>query len=275
MERLAFLLMPGSLLGEEAGLAFDCGALRLEGGLDGLNLGGEGLGLFHDHEQAFFVLSNLLFGESDFVEQRAILLVGFDVAGVGTELIDLGAEGLDVAVHLAALAEAAGFGRPGPFQFLAGALQLGFRRRLPFGQASYLNVQLTQPQFQSLDLEQDLKVSMHCAVSGYHLRAKIVAAAMERLGHLLQLLPHAAVGEANTDAAEELGPALAWTLAAGPALAGRAACRGLRGGVMRVEAGDETVQRQIESVAPELRRALNRMLGEGRVERLQFVEPSS
>ena len=67
-----------------------------------------------------------------------------------------------------------------------------------------------------------------------------------------------------------LGPALAWSLAAGPELAARARFRSLRGGVLTLEAADAGARLQIESVSQELRRALNRMLGSGAVQGLAF-----
>lgn len=95
---------------------------------------------------------------------------------------------------------------------------------------------------------------------------------MESLRAILENLPRAAPATPPTETAPGLAPALAWTLAAGPALAPRARCLGLRDGVLRLETGgDDGLRRQIESVAPELLRALNAMLGPGQVQRIAIL----
>lgn len=93
---------------------------------------------------------------------------------------------------------------------------------------------------------------------------------MESFRNLLAALPAQAGDELDPAAAA----ALAWTLAAGPTLARRARCLGLHQGTLRLALeGPDTAEtrRQLESVAPELRQALNRILGAGRVQRLAFA----
>jgi len=69
----------------------------------------------------------------------------------------------------------------------------------------------------------------------------------------------------------ELAPALAWTLAAGPVWAARAHFMELRGGAMHLRADDAETRRQLASIAPELCRSLNQMLGARRVQRLEIA----
>ncbi|MGH9394354.1 MAG: DciA family protein [Terriglobales bacterium] len=71
--------------------------------------------------------------------------------------------------------------------------------------------------------------------------------------------------------APELAPAVAWSLAAGAALAPRARCLSLRDGVLTLEPAAPEAQRQIRSVERELLRELNRMLGPAAVRRLEFA----
>ncbi|HXE30228.1 MAG TPA: DciA family protein [Terriglobales bacterium] len=87
---------------------------------------------------------------------------------------------------------------------------------------------------------------------------------MQRLGDILELLP----------TPPELAPVLAWSLAAGPALAPLAQCRGLRDGVLTLLPADAAARRQLASVTPELLLSLNRTLGAGRVQRLQLLPPA-
>ncbi|MGH9413328.1 MAG: DciA family protein [Terriglobales bacterium] len=58
--------------------------------------------------------------------------------------------------------------------------------------------------------------------------------------------------------------ALAWKLAAGEELASRARFADWRAGVLLLQEADAATRAQIESVAPELLRALNRMLPGGK-----------
>ena len=119
---------------------------------------------------------------------------------------------------------------------------------------------------------------------------------MQPFSDLLASVPRAAQraarGTAEPVLAPALAPALAWALAAGAPIATRSRAVGLRDGVLRVEidAGNEgcnhdgcnhgcnggrdgglALRRQIESVAGELRAALNAMLGPQQVQRLEFT----
>ncbi|HUX66829.1 MAG TPA: DciA family protein [Terriglobales bacterium] len=88
---------------------------------------------------------------------------------------------------------------------------------------------------------------------------------MERLRDILAQTP-----QPGAELPAELGPALAWTLAAGPHWAARAGFVGLREGTLAVRAQDEATRRQLASIAPELCRSLDQMLGGGRVRRLEI-----
>ncbi len=63
--------------------------------------------------------------------------------------------------------------------------------------------------------------------------------------------------------------ALAWSLAAGPELAGRARCLGVQHGVLHLQAEDAATARQIASVGAEVGKAMNRMLGAERVRQVR------
>jgi len=85
---------------------------------------------------------------------------------------------------------------------------------------------------------------------------------MEAMRKVLERLPRA-----DTGVAPEL---LAWPLAAGTGLAARVECLGLRQGRLELRTRDASARRQVESVAAELRRDLNRMLGGDKVQRIVF-----
>ena len=86
---------------------------------------------------------------------------------------------------------------------------------------------------------------------------------MEAMRKVLERLPRA-----ETGVAPEL---LAWPLAAGPGLAARVECLRLCQGTLALRTGDGQARMQVESVAVDLRRELNRMLGGEKVLRLVFV----
>ena len=100
---------------------------------------------------------------------------------------------------------------------------------------------------------------------------------MQPFSDLLADVPRATRRSPSVDPG--LAPALAWALAAGASIAARSHAVGLRDGVLRVEldAGDEgpdrglVLRRQIESVAAELRAALNAILGPQQVQRLELT----
>ena len=87
---------------------------------------------------------------------------------------------------------------------------------------------------------------------------------MDRLHDILARVPRA-----TAELPPVLAPALAWRLAAGPALGGRSRALELRAGTLRVQADDAATAQQAMSVAPELLRELRRMLGENQVQRLE------
>ncbi len=87
---------------------------------------------------------------------------------------------------------------------------------------------------------------------------------MDTLRDILARLPGA-----EAELPPEPALALAWTLAAGPDLAARARCLGVQHGVLQLQAADAVAARQIASVAAELGRAMNRMLGGERVRRVR------
>ena len=84
---------------------------------------------------------------------------------------------------------------------------------------------------------------------------------MEALRHILSQLPQAAEAGAG---------AMAWALAAGPALAPEARCEGLAQGVLRVRASSPAAARRLAAVRPELERELLAMLGAARFQRLEI-----
>lgn len=94
---------------------------------------------------------------------------------------------------------------------------------------------------------------------------------MQPMSELLSGVPGATrrAGSAN------LGPALAWTLAAGKDLAAQSRCLGLRDGILRIELATPGPRRQLESIASELCVRLNAILGPGQVRRLEFTLETS
>jgi hypothetical protein len=87
---------------------------------------------------------------------------------------------------------------------------------------------------------------------------------MDALRDILAKLPAAELPAATA-------VALAWSLAGGPDLAGRARCLGLQHGVLQLQAENAEAMRRIASVEAEVRSAMNRMLGGETVRRVRCV----
>ncbi len=68
----------------------------------------------------------------------------------------------------------------------------------------------------------------------------------------------------------EDGPIMAWPLVCGAVVAAKTRALSFTGGVLRVEAQDETWRRQLADFAPSYVAALNEMVSE-RIERVEFV----
>src|SRR6185437_1567632 len=148
-------------LGGGGSLALHLALLLLEGRLGRLQRRLQALGLLHDLQLPLFVLADLGLGEGDLIEQRLVLLVGLDVAGVAADLDDLGAQILDLALHLPALALPPLARRLGAVARLLRSAQSGFNRRHPPRQRGDLLVQFPQSLLPLLNFQQDLKVALH------------------------------------------------------------------------------------------------------------------
>jgi len=120
------------------------GALLRQRGFGLLDLARQPVGTLHDLQQALFVLGDLRLRKRDLVEQGAVLLVGLDVARVGTDFFDLGPQRLDLPIDLATFAMAARFGRLRPFHCLLRVLQPAFHQDQVLGQSCYVRIQLPQ-----------------------------------------------------------------------------------------------------------------------------------
>lgn len=93
---------------------------------------------------------------------------------------------------------------------------------------------------------------------------------MEQAGAGLRKL----VAELVRDAPPEQAPLLAWPLACGPAVAAQTRALCFRDGVLKVEAPDAEVQKEVEKLLPRYLAALQRMVG-ARVERIVLVIPET
>ncbi len=89
---------------------------------------------------------------------------------------------------------------------------------------------------------------------------------MERARSGLQKI----MAEALRHTAAEDGPALAWPLVCGSAVAARTRVLGFADGVLRVEAQDETWRKQLLDFAPAYLASLNQLVRE-RIVRIEFT----
>jgi predicted nucleic acid-binding Zn ribbon protein len=64
---------------------------------------------------------------------------------------------------------------------------------------------------------------------------------------------------------------LAWTLVAGPVIAARTRAEEVQGKTLFVRVCDTEWLRQLEAMKPDLTRALDRVLGHGRIDNLSFA----
>ncbi len=76
--------------------------------------------------------------------------------------------------------------------------------------------------------------------------------------------------DALKQSAPDEGPILAWPLVCGAAVAAKTRALSFAGGVLRVEAQDETWRCQLAEFAPSYVAALNEMVSE-RIQRVEFV----
>ena len=81
------------------------------------------------------------------------------------------------------------------------------------------------------------------------------------------------MADALQKSAPDEGPVLAWPLVCGPAVAAKTRALGFHGGILKVEAQDETWRRQLVDFAAAYVAALNQMVSE-RVQGIEFVLPA-